>query len=200
MDTAENKLCFETINGVALQGLQTAKLPPTYTLSSHRGACCFLDPPGYPSYFVQHVYTRFGNTPPKGPTVVLCLPLDAGSPRIISRAEEASDRLTDRAARYAKIFQKLPLDHPRTEAWLLYIYAYYKNSYQKSLESKNVADLKFATPGIIPGCSENWPIDLYRPVTYIREWYPDFEHRADLVDSAWGENRSWWEREASPDA
>lgn len=40
-------------------------------------------------------------------------------------------------------------------------------------------------------------IDNYRPVTYIRQWYPDHKPRLDWVAKAPGLSGDWWERHTS---
>jgi hypothetical protein len=60
----KEKLSFDysTINKDALNRLPIVKLPPTYRLQAGMGNGCFLDPPGYPTYFTQSVYTlRFSD-------------------------------------------------------------------------------------------------------------------------------------------
>jgi hypothetical protein len=46
-----------TINRSRLESLPLAVLPPTYRLQAGCGNGCYLDPPGFPSYFTRHVYT-----------------------------------------------------------------------------------------------------------------------------------------------
>src|SRR5258708_3981520 len=97
-----------TINRAAWEKLPVHKLPPSYHYSDHLGAACSGDPPGYPSYFTQSVYTSHGNSPRKGATIVLF-------GRVVQSDVSSSDGYERRLRR---LWQPLPLEHPRTQAWL----------------------------------------------------------------------------------
>jgi len=87
---------------------------------------CYLDPPGYPSYFVQPVYTPKGNNPRKGPdTVMYCKA--AGCHKVISD-EEGS--LEIRLATLRRLWVPLPPDHARTVNWLQHLAKHFRNCYR----------------------------------------------------------------------
>lgn len=46
-----------TINAAELAKLPEAIIPDSYHLSQNEGSGCAMDPPGYPTYFIRHVYT-----------------------------------------------------------------------------------------------------------------------------------------------
>ncbi len=94
---------------------------PRLHLSDSLGAACFMDAPGYPSYFLRSVYTRKGDTPDSGPALVL----DLGSLGIfvvVWADWQSGDTWEGRQARLTALFRSiwapLPLNHERTRAWV----------------------------------------------------------------------------------
>jgi len=124
---------FSTIDHAALSKLPTYTLPPSYRLQDGMGNACHMDPPGYPSYFTRCVYTRFGNSPAKGPELVIALP---GEPlrvvehsgdwaKAMRKAKLAGKEYADwddtkalRQARLHRLWKPMPLEHPRVQAWI----------------------------------------------------------------------------------
>jgi hypothetical protein len=53
-----NRFDYSAINLTELQKLKTYNLPNSYRLQENYGNGCYMDPPGYPTYFTQSVYTQ----------------------------------------------------------------------------------------------------------------------------------------------
>lgn len=114
---------YSTLDLAALRALPAHTLPSSYHLQQDPGNGCFGDPPGYPTYFTRAVYTRHGNTPPKGPQTVITDP--EGTHRVVDHSDdwkkagqtwEGVSALRD--ARLRKLYRPLPVDHPRVQAWI----------------------------------------------------------------------------------
>lgn len=128
---------YSTLNIEKLRTLKTYKLPPTYRLSSHMGSGCYLDAPGFPSYFLQSVYTQYGNTPAKGPGVVIEF---EGTLYVIAEDLEKRQKLL------LDLWNPLPLYHERSKAWLSAVYSHMKNCYTDDSTSSWNRTLIFPVP------------------------------------------------------
>ena len=94
--------------------------PPTYRIDSHMGNGCAGDPPGYPTYFTQSVYTGSGNSPrPRSPCLVLF-------GHVVDDGRTAYE---DVKATLHKLWLPLPLQHPRTQAWIRDRFSYLRHCY-----------------------------------------------------------------------
>jgi hypothetical protein len=120
------KISYETIDIVRLRRLAHYNKPPTYELQSDPGNGCFLDPPGYPSYFTRSVYTQHGNNPWRGPQMVLL-------GRVVQTAREDHEKVS---ARLKRLYKPLPLDHPRTRAWVQELYKHLQHCYRDPADPK----------------------------------------------------------------
>jgi len=124
---------WSTINLAALRKLPAYTLPPSYRLQEGMGNGCAGDPPGYPTYFTRSVYTRHGNSPRKGPELVICYPGEGL--RVVAHSEdwEKANRKAKadgreyatwddvyalQQARLHRLWNPLPLEHPRVQAWI----------------------------------------------------------------------------------
>ena len=87
------------------------KMPPTYHLGTP-GAGSFLCPPNHPRHFVRSVFTRFGNSPRRGPSYFLD---DTGFDIL-----EEVDTLYG-----SEKYPQLPLAHERSRLWLAYLRSYF---------------------------------------------------------------------------
>jgi hypothetical protein len=97
---------WETINMKVLKRLPVYNSPSTCWLQKDMGNGCAGDPPGYPTYFTRSVYTQYGNSPRRGPQYVIAMHIvDAGY----------GDK---REALMRRLWLPLPLEHPRTQAWI----------------------------------------------------------------------------------
>lgn len=98
---------FSTVK--PLPGDKQHRLPPSYHYRSGHGSGCYMDPPGFPSYFLRSVWTRYGNHPHKGASHVLDVNGIAFEvPRYVGGREEWL------RARWCP----LPIEHPRIQAWI----------------------------------------------------------------------------------
>lgn len=175
---------------------------PGLRLSDSLGAACFMDAPGFPSYFIRSVYTRKGDSPDKGPAEVLDLG-DLGCYVVESADWQLGDtwenRQAEKLALFLSIWSPLPLDHPRTQAWLYSCYAYFGRCWEDPRTGSKAAE-KLRCPGknragftdpvevgdvarALGIWEEGAAFDeleqqvnrlLYRPFTYAKEFYSDF--------------------------
>ena len=135
----------DTINKKKLSLLPLYKKPPSYQLQPDPGNGCYLDPPGYPTYFTQSVYTKQGGTPPRGATLILM-------GRVVeSQSDWKSsmdwDKLSKvRANKLRKLWNPLPLDHPRTIAWIKAVYSHLRNCYHNKDASSEDSTLIYPIP------------------------------------------------------
>lgn len=120
---------FSTINIAALMRRPVAKLAPTYNIGRQMGAGCFGDPPGYPTYFLQHVYTSHGNSPNKGAQTVIVY---KGVPYVVQHSDDYKRQ--DSSERFAKLMRSLwaplPEDHERTRHWMASVYKHQGEGYR----------------------------------------------------------------------
>lgn len=125
---------YSTLNLVALRRLPVHKLPVTYHYGTSLGSACAGDPPGYPSYFLQNVYDRWGNTPARGAEAVICY---QGVAYVVYRSSDWDGCATweelcqKREARLRRLWKPLPLEHPRTQAWIGDSRRHHANCYQR---------------------------------------------------------------------
>lgn len=203
-----------TLNADRISRLPVYKMPRTYYAGSP-GMGCFMDPPGYPTYYVQPVYNSHGNTPRNAPDAVIMGP--DGEYRRLDRVyvksddRQAASKETDR--RWAKLIRSLwaplPLDHARTVAWIRVGFGYFRGGWLPSVGSRNAADPEFigrdaheiralVAGTFWTGQSIKPPRDVrtYRPVDHVLEYYPDADPVAvfnDHVDyGAYGKAGDWW--------
>lgn len=129
-----------TINQKELAKLPIYKIPPTYHVDQSMGSGCYGDAPGYPSYFIQHVWTQYGNSPRRG------------SPSQVIRDAQGNYRaLPDSWSNEAKytsllnrLFIPLPIDHLRVRRWIMDQYQHFAHCYGDPLlksthEQRNVS-------------------------------------------------------------
>ena len=116
-----------TLNIAALEKLRTYELPGSYHLQSDPGNGCAGDPPGYPTYLTRNIYTQYGNSPAyrEGrPTMVIC----HGGKNYVVESYGQSDEKREQILH--KLWKPLPLDHPRTRAWIIGTYMHFHHCYQ----------------------------------------------------------------------
>jgi hypothetical protein len=213
-----------TINLDKLGRLPLYIPPPTYTLQKDPGNGCFLDPPGYPTYFTRSVYTMYGNNPRKGAQMVI-------SGRVVESSQDwkfCKDWDAYRSkidARLKRLYNPLPIDHPRVRAWIQYLYAYFHHCYQDPKKGPKVEDLVICPVSFTslknftddPRFSDEWrekekaaveqanreiieaarPLAIpenHRAVKIIQEYYPDYQPEVDLIENPPGSPGDWWER------
>lgn len=144
---------FSTINEDALKLLPIYQKPPTYRIDRGAGSGCYGSPPGHPSYFLQSIYTGSGNMPRRGhPEYVLfghAMPVDFHG--------EKREKLL------RKLWKPLPINHPRTLAWMLATYKHHQHCYQKDPAAAN----------------EKWDTVIYPVPSYKLRTFHDDERFSD---------------------
>lgn len=219
------RMIFDTINVDELAKVATRyEVPPVLRLSDSWGAGCFLDAPGFPTYFLRSVYTAQGNTPRNGPDHVL------GVGKDLWRFE--SDDYEKLGPIYRRIYRPLPLDHPRVKLWILAVARHLRSCYrdEERQEYGRPGTLIYPVPGYklkTPHIDHRWTdeykqaaideaeafnkmerdradriatIDNHMGVRNIREIYPDFQPPAWFLNppADMGQPADWWEMHDSP--
>ena len=205
---------YSTIDTDRLARLPLYKKPPTYDLQRDPGNGCYLDPPGYPTYFTRSVYTQHGNSPARGPQLIL-----------LGRVVDPGTGGFDLADRLKKLYKPLPIDHPRVVAWITALYRYFHNCYRNPCAGGENEMLIYPVPyhrlrSFVddPRFSDNWrevekisialanrkleaaaqPVAIpenHMAVIRIREFYPDYE--PDFYQISANSTPlpgDWWER------
>lgn len=196
-DSTQTPIQFERaprLNETRIRRLEQYKKPPTYEINRYEGAGCFMDPPGFPTYFLRGVYTKYGNTPPSGPNYVIELA------EIFYRIPSLWD-LDKHKQLMRRLWSPLPLEHERTKAWIRVCFGYFAKGWQLA-SSASVSDLKFRgsckTPDEIKETAAALGVGLakYRPVAYVLEFYPDADPEALVNEYGNLSARpgDWWER------
>jgi hypothetical protein len=114
------QLDLSTINREVLDTLPPVRMIPGGHLGS-QGMGCYLDPPGFPTYFIRPQYTRNGKSPRQGTDVELL-------GREIARAEDY--RSEGYKELYRRLYLPLPFDHPRVQAWIVAVFTHMRHSYR----------------------------------------------------------------------
>ena len=118
---------FSTIDIEALKKLKTYELPPSYHLQDEPGNGCFLDAPGYPSYFTRSIYTRSGNSPryrDGAPTQVIKFEGKLYVTQWYGQSDEAHNKLLSR------LWAPTPINSLRTRLWMSAVYRHLRHCYQ----------------------------------------------------------------------
>lgn len=206
---------YSTIDREKLGRLPQLKLPPTFHLSRSRGNGCFMDPPGYPTYFTQSVFTGHGNSPPRKGQATLVL-LGHVVCANYESLEEVDKRLRG-------LWAPLPIDHRRVAAWISECYKYFHACYSvpdileygrpKTLTmSCDFAHRKFKDD---PRFSDEWrakeraAVDAYnveqtrqwnriaipdnhQAVRFIRKYYPEHAAIISWIGVPPASEGDWW--------
>ena len=209
-----------TINLNELHKLPAYVKPESYTIDRSLGSCCHLDAPGYPSYFLQHVYTKHGNSPSRGATMLI-------QGRVVETADQSYEKLL---VKLRKLWNPLPYNHPRVKAWIVAVYRHMKNCYKHPSYVNGQGDMdiltgpshfsnqfKLKTFTDDPRFSEEWRtkareevathnIEVYNAwaeickpgnhaaYLYVREFYPEHEPDLGLIENTPEEyDGDWWE-------
>lgn len=183
------------------------KKPATYTIDSNLGLGCFMDAPGYPSYFVQSVSTQYGNPLAKGVTTVIYDP-QCGHYHAVASVETPRSYY-ERMLK--KLWKPLPIDHMRVRLWMMAVYQYQNNCYYTPWEnrisghsivfpnalytkqtgtmfSKERAEI---TRALAAGCITP---DNHMAVRIIRRFYPEhIPNIAYIATPPQASGSGWWE-------
>jgi hypothetical protein len=210
-----------TINEAALSRLPVFECPPSYHLQREPGNDCYGDPPGYPSYFTQSVYTQYGNSPGRrgtAETVILG--------RVLFRVGEPWDD-EKRAAKLRRLWNPLPLDHPRTTAWIQATYKYHQHCYYHPTEpddygrghkliiwpvpyyelrsfvddprfsdewrEKERASIEQANKEVIEAARAVCIPENHSAAQIIQRYYPDHKPDMALIENPPDSPGNWWE-------
>lgn len=135
-------LDYSTIDLVRLRKLPLYRPRPGHDVSDHMGSGCFLDAPGYPSYFIQSVYNSRGDELRNGPYDVIADPERDGEYRVI-------DGLRDKDGNrcLGSLYIPVPMNSDRFVAWADACYRHLKNCYEDPEEKDNILI---------------WPVPYYR--------------------------------------
>lgn len=199
-----------TINRADLERyVVLGELPNGWRLGPY-GMGCFMDPPGYPTYFLQPVYDRSGNepTPRDSPSIMLLGHVleRVGDPQLTSLATLA-------------LWSRLPVDHPRVLAWIESVYQYFQGGYADE-DGKTKFWFEYRSrmrkfedhPGFRDDyrAQEQAKIDEFNKsierawtlikvparsaaVRFVQKYYPEHEPRLDLLDRRWLHTPpDWW--------
>jgi len=135
----------KTINAKRLRRLPIHNCPSSFKYQRGAGNGCSGDPPGYPTYFTKSVYTRHGNTPSKGTHIVLF-------GRTLQHSDDWKnckdwDEVREkRDARIKALWVPLPLDHPRTIAWINATFSHHRHCYQDPTINGSFSDKTLIFP------------------------------------------------------
>lgn len=124
-----------TINKELLEELPVYQEPMSYTIDDGFGSGCAGDPPGYPSYFLQHIYNRFGNIPRKGAYMLLF-------GHVVHTIEEPYESLRSLLHR---LWVPLPYEHERVKLWIADTYRHMHSCYKHPDYVDANGDLKILT-------------------------------------------------------
>lgn len=130
-----------TLNYAQMERLPVLNAARVRHLQKTPGNACYLDAPGYPTYFTRSVYNAHGNSPMHGPQMVLDF---AGRYYVVEhsddhRAGEAWDAYRARKdALLHSLWVPLPYGHPRVQAWIREVYRHMAHCY--------VDEAQLATP------------------------------------------------------
>ena len=147
-----NKHDLSTLNVAALAKLPVlGELPMGYHLQRDPGNGCYLDPPGYPSYFTRSVYTPDGANPGRGPTMVIASPTGQ---RVVATADtewlkgDTWDAVHARhKAQLRSLYAPLPFDHARVQAWVAAVHHHLQHCYA---DDAGVAEPpEYGRPGMV---------------------------------------------------
>lgn len=191
-------LDFSTINLEKLKKLPVHSIPTSYYYGDGIGSGCFLDAPGYPSYFLKGVYTSHGNSPHKGAQTVIQF-------ENVSYVVETADgwyvksgRTGDRDISLRYLWKPLPIDSLHVQLWMRYTYTYLHSCYRVVEGDKTIdTPLKWPEKRPVGWFTENQIPENHRAYLHIKEFYS--EHTPNLAyikEYPKGHTPDWWEREA----
>jgi hypothetical protein len=111
---------LSTLDLKKIKSLPVLDLPAGYSVQKNPGSGCFLDPPGYPSYFIRAVYNKYGNEPANYDPY--CFEVDG---------VRYGFSLEGKGPEFLESFWlALPPNHPRVHAWFLAVYQHLVHCYE----------------------------------------------------------------------
>lgn len=153
------------------------KIPPTYHLGEP-GCGCLGEPPNHPRYEVMPVYTRYGNSPPDG------------------QPQYYLNRIGfDYLDEVDALFEPLPYQHPRVQAWERDQYSYFRTCYSPDGLTRDVSKCIIDT-------TNKEQAEHHLAYLAVKIYYPEAEPRLDLIEKppiyGKGGGGHWWERHETP--
>jgi hypothetical protein len=141
---------LSTLNAAELRKLPITELPARHHLQDDPGNGCVGDPPGYPTYLTRSVYTSNGDTPRRGAEQVI--PFEGKLYVTLSaddwRPGDTWDYVHSRyKAIMRRLWNRLPLDHPRVQAWVTSTHQHHQNCY---VDDEGIAEksmIVYSVPG-----------------------------------------------------
>lgn len=103
------------------------------------GMGCFMDPPGYPSYFLRGVYTPNGNTPWRNGVAITVL-----LGHVVEWVQTHHKDDEERALLLEHLYLPLPEEHERVQLWIAKVYAYWHHQYvddSKGEKKEHISEL-----------------------------------------------------------
>lgn len=170
-----------------------------YTLQTDSGNGCAGDPPGFPTYFTQSVYTRHGNNPDRGYSMVIVHNGTAYGVEPASWSGTWEEHQAKRDALMRRLWQPLPLGHPRTQAWIRATFSHHRHCYHAP-GFKDWSKDMLIWPG---GCLGQTPFgkienEVATPENHdgtilVRRYYPEFQPTPELIEAGFNHPGNWWE-------
>lgn len=157
-----------------------------YHLQTDAGNACAGDPPGYPTYFTRSVYNASDNNPRTGFSLVIEYEGKAYGIDPVRWAEKSwEEHKAKLDTLMRKLWRPLPLDHPRTQAWIRATFKHHHTCYQvPELKNKGWQDAMLIWPG---GCLGNTPFGKLRDPVFEVEYAQktrDFDRWTDAHKAA----------------
>jgi hypothetical protein len=211
-----------TLNMRRIRRLPLYRKPATYHLQQDPGNGCDGDPPGYPTYFTQSVFTQYGNKPPRGPQLVL-LGHVVDDPRDWRTGDTWDTLQARKEALLRKLYSPLPIEHPRVQAWITKLYKHSHSCYTDDSKPHGdnlvifpVPDYELKTFKDDPRFSDEWRVkeraaieqanrdiiaaarkiavyNNHRAVRAIQVFYPEFSAPVSDYENL-PHPGNWWER------
>ena len=210
-----------TLSKAKLDQADCYSLPATYSLQRGMGNGCFLDPPGYPTYFTRAVYTIRGDLLILPGSVHYVFDNPDGSPFVALRDGDNWEKLE-------QFWAQLPIEHPRVQAWMKDVYRHLHHCYHD--EEANDKTLVYPVPYYkLPVKKYTLTVDLDAPIStftneikrikaereeeakrieahaaalatpdnhkavrLIRRFYPEHQPRLDWIESPPASTGDWW--------
>ncbi len=150
MKTRQQIADWSTIDLDVLNKLPHVELTHGDHLQRDSGNGCAGNPPGFPTYFTRSVYSASGNDPHGKWSQVIVPPGDV--PRGVTPKDWRGSWDDHRAAQdklFRKLWKALPLDHPRTVAWINATFKHHNHCYQVPelrAQGKNWSDAMMIWP------------------------------------------------------
>jgi hypothetical protein len=169
---------FETINLAELYKLKRATIRAGCHFSGDMGSGCAGDPPGFPTYFLRSIYNSQGNDPQTGSRMVITHDgnhFEIENAKWPASCKSWDDWMKFREKIFLRIWNKLPIDHPRTVAWIAATFSHHRHCYQVPelrAAGKNWHDSMLIWPG---GCCGDTPFGRIEDEAFLLKWAKEHE-------------------------